>query len=273
MPKVIWGKEMNNCKTCNISCKRHFCSKKCWYTYAKKNNLGFFNKKLQSKNGIKGALKCKKLNVGCYYNNIKKIRQINALKAIRIQRKNKTGLFHPSHYIQKKVKRETQIKAGKIGGKNAAGKGLITQKKKKIGIFAPNYYKSKKFKLLIKKITMLNRKNEKGAFFNPELNKKIRNLHYKNKRNLKFKNCLFDSKREIEIAYNLFYQFNIIPKERINCHFLIGLKEIDFKIDKFNCFIEVHPWFYKDELKTYYKKRLNIINSSQYKKYNLILII
>ena len=90
----------------------------------------------------------------------------------------------------------------------------------------------------------------------------------------KFLGCYFASSYELEIALCLHFQHKIEFKEGLNTHFVINHKEIDFKISKFKCFIEVHPirFYAKNKDLNYYGKRLKIINKSKFKDYNLVHI-
>ena len=121
-----------------------------------------------------------------------------------------------------------------------------------------------------------------GAFYNPKIHNKICKKaglnSIKSQRENKpyyFHKVPFDSNFEREIGMNISYQLNIKLKEGINCHVIVGGKEIDFFIR--GCFIEPHPInyffnkYYKND-KDYYLKRRKILDENGYKKYKLIVI-
>lgn len=114
------------------------------------------------------------------------------------------------------------------------------------------------------------KKRKLGAFFNPVINRKIRINILRNIRNIKFKNTYFDSKPELEIAMNLYYQFHSQLKEHVNCHVIVGGKEIDFFIH--NTFIEVHPFDRYTTRITYRNARRKILDDNGYHNYKLLVI-
>ena len=160
--------------------------------------------------------------------------------------------------------------------KSNGKKSLETQKRLKIGIFDPKL-QSKIQKRL---------KKEKKGIYNPKVRTKAGKIGGKigglvsakvrrEKKPYYFHKIPFDSNFEREIGMNISYQLNIKLKEGLNCHVIVGGKEIDFFIK--DCFIEPHSInhffnkYYKND-KDYYLKRRKILDENGYKKYKLIVI-
>ena len=116
----------------------------------------------------------------------------------------------------------------------------------------------------------VNKKNKIGPFFNPEWNRNIRLSIPRNRRTYLFKNILFDSKGETEIAMSLYYQYKLNLKKY--SHFNVGLKEHDFFMPRYDCFIEYHPYDRNMTLNKYYKKRQLNLTENGYAHSNLLLI-
>lgn len=105
-------------------------------------------------------------------------------------------------------------------------------------------------------------------------NKKIKNylFNFKNK-NLVFNGAHFMSKPEIEIAMCLHYQEILKLKLYSNYQVKILRKFIDFYVEKYNCFIEVHPMEkWKLNSIDYYRERREVLNKGGYKNSSLLLI-
>jgi hypothetical protein len=179
-------------------------------------------------------------------------RRKNAKIALQKNKKNKKDAFH-----NKKIQRKNALKAH------------LTCKKNKLG-FWNSRQQSKFGKIGGKKSARIQRKNKTGAYFDPILNKKIRKIFYLKRGTYKFKNILFDSKPEMEMAMNIHYQLDIKLCDNINCHYIFHTYELDFKLNKYKCIIEVHPFsFHKKE--NYFHKRRKILNKGGLKDFNLIV--
>jgi len=256
------------CKNCGkeLISQKKYCSNRCnalvngsWkgilaVKIDKKNTSGFYDKNIQrlggktahkkhpdlaKRMGILGAATCRKKKLGACFNT-----KINTQIHKKLKKEKKSAFYNP----------KLKIRICSIAGQAV----------------------HKKYPDLAKRMGKLagesNVKNKTGCFCNPHLNRQIRMKTIKNIGQYKFKQCYFDSKGELEIARCIYYQLNIKLKERISCHFLIGLKEIDFFIN--NCFIEYHPavWNYNKYHNDYYQKRRELLNKNGYKKYPLLVI-
>jgi len=165
---------------------------------------------------------------------------------------------------------------GRMGGKITA-KLHPTLAKRRGNITAKLYPKlfSKMGKIGGKLSQKTLKKYKLSNWYNPELNRKVRENISKNRRNLYyFKRIFFDSRCELEIAYNLYYQYNLKLENRKTVHVLIDIKEFDFFIEKLKLFIEYHDWDpkYKSDLIKYYKDRRNILDVNDYNNYKLLVI-
>lgn len=219
----------------------------------------------------------------CYWNNIKIKRKIIECKYChkKIKEKHINQIFcsrlcankyialQPKILLSRKKTMQDMIKNKKgLFSFKIIKKNTLTRRKKKIGA-----WHSEKRKWVNEIVIPKLRKEKLGSFFNPEQNRQLRINLAKNRRTYSFNNILFDSKFETEIAMCIHYQIEKL-KERKNCHFLIGLKEIDFKLNNLYVFIEVHckrNWvFYKDRY--YFQHRRKVLNTGGYNKWNLIVI-
>ena len=195
-------------------------------------------------------------------------------------KKHKIGAFHDPEIqsLNRKKGHETQKRLKKgIWNSKARKKGHEIQKKLKKGFWNPETGKmgGKASQETLKRLKI-------SAFYNPELQSKFGKIgglaSVKARRKNKpyyFHKVPFDSNFEKEIGMNISYQLGIILKERLNCHILVGGKEIDFFIK--DCFIEVHTinYFFNKYYKNnrdYYLKRRKILDKNGYKKYKLIVI-
>jgi len=235
---------------------RKFCCTKCYNAYFKKNKLGWYNSKIQSKLGKKGGLIGGPIGgkkVALLYSHLARER---GLKAAVTNRKNNTGVFGISNKMR--------VINGKLGGAATVrnNPGLY----KRIGKIGGK---------IGSKISIAKHLKNNTGWQNPELNRIAReNILIQRKKLYVFKNTNFDSNFECEIAMNLYYQFNTHLKFRKTVHFLVGRKEFDFFIEKFKVFIEYHVWDYryKLDIKKYTKDRQKILDEGGYKDYNLLVI-
>ena len=225
----------NNRKYCSLSCSCKV-SGKIVAEINKKNNKGFYSFKVQSAGG--------------------KIGGHNAQKTLK---ENNLGFYD----------KRVQILGGKKGGKIGA---LITHKickNNKTGFWNLEQQKING-KIGGIKSAESNKINKIGPFFNLELNRQQRINMKKNFGTYKFKNYYFDSKGEVEIAINLYYQYNI--DLNTDCHFIVENKEYDFLVRQLKTFLEYHPFDLYRTKEQYYKQRRDTLNKNGYKDYNLVVI-
>lgn len=175
---------------------------------------------------------------------------------------------------------EVQSKAGKLGIKKChkvckqkkIGAWCLNKKEKKFGTFG---FTKKQHNIFANRAVVYNRKNNIGPWFNPELNREMRERSSRNRRSLySFNGVFFDSRCECEIAMCLYYQYNLNLEFRKTVHFLIGRKEFDFFVENLKLFIEYHRWDRKHgrNLHAYIKDRRKILDLNGYKDYNLLVI-
>ena len=254
---------------------RSFCSRSC----ASKNNA---IKWLKNKTGlfnpvnIKKGQKTNKINKTGVYGISKEKRKKLAYIMINICRKKKIGSFFNPEEHKKQIKNQIVNKIGWFDPKNIK-KAHQTNKDNQTGFWNPLLRTSKNYLDGQKKANATNkeqkkgiygfskkqkcaygimgsdtnRKNKIGPFFNQKWNRKIRLSISQNRGSYLFKNILYDSKGETEIAMCIYYQYNLDMKKY--SHFNVGLKEHDFFIPEYKCFIEYHPYDRNVTLNTYCK--------------------
>jgi len=210
------------------------------YQYFKNNEISsFFNPYIKHQNGLKANNTNKENNTGIYAMTVEQ-RHECAIKGHKTSKKLKKGIWSLTDEQRISNGKKYGSKAGKIGNVNA----LKVQREQQI-----------------------------GPWFNPELNRKIRQETFSNKKVI-FKNCIFDSKSECELALNLHYQYRLKLKNRVSVHFLVGRKEFDFFIKKLKLFIEYHGWDRENglNLKKYKNKRRRILNLNGFEDYFLLVL-
>jgi len=207
---------------------RKFCSQEHYYKYFKRNKLGRWNSKLQSKMG-----------------------KVGGQKAAITNRKNGTSMC---------FNKKSQSEGGKIGGNIRAkqmkrdGTGFFDSKVGIMGAKAAGYFDSERQREL----------GRRGG-------SKTADILRKNKKII-FNSIHFSSILEMEFAMNIHYQIEKLV-EGINYQVKVGSKTFDFKVEKYKCFIEYHPWdWYKMSDEEYYDARRKTLDENGCKDYKLIVI-
>lgn len=198
-----------------------------------------------------------------------KNREIRVGKITNNRWKKSSSKLMKKHY--KNGKKIGWGSLNKIRKHNIWKKSYNTQKNNKIGFFNKEIQKN-----IAIKVKNINKKNKSGSFHNPIINRLVRVSFLRKENKPIFKNILFDSRGECEIAMNLHYQEIIKLKEYINCHVKIQSCEYDFLIKKYKCFIEYHPYnnIYDKNIKltSYLKKRRNNLAKTKYHNYGVYLL-
>jgi hypothetical protein len=182
--------------------------------------------------------------------------KVGGKRAAITNKKNKTGAFHDP---------KIQSKAGKIGVRTLERKKLGAWYNPKIhaNVIQKSIQRQKKFKLSWYNSDVQRKNGIKGGAATIKL--------LRNKKRIKFNNIYFDSYFECEIGMCIHYQIEKI-KEGKNYQFKVNSKWIDFLVNKYKCFVEVHPWDNKRTHSEYYYWRRNILDLNGYRDYKLLVI-
>ena len=255
---------MVTCKYCKDEInKGSFCNRKCYFSYSKENNIGFFNSKTQRKNGILGgkiaAENNRKTNKSMCFD--KKLQS----KGGKTSFERKAGMFGFS--------KEQIIEVNK--------KVNATNKKNKTAFYDANLQTN-----LAKRAVKVNRKNNTG-FFDIRIQRMggqvAVNASRKKSKHV-WLGVNFMSKAEMNIAKEILAK----PILDINCSFSVGSATIDFfpqSYDKMyqNKFVEFHcfgkdnreiEFVYHSNLtrEEYYNNRRKILDDNGYKNKELVVI-
>lgn len=174
-----------------------------------------------------------------------------------------------------KAGKATQAKYSREEIKEWARRAGESCKRNKSGLFSLTVEQRRYYSNLGREAS---RKLKKG-FFDPivqanngrkgaEATRKVNKYHV-------YDGITFDSRYEQEIAMCIKYQFNITLQNKINVHYNIGTKEVDFFIE--DTIIECHPYvpLYDKEdkkLENYYKRRRELLDNNGFKEKELVVI-
>ena len=270
--------------------RRKFCSRSHAFKYFKKHKISaFFDPKIKSENGKIGGKKAvriqRKNKTGLFGISYEQHSQVSK-NNMRIAKKNKTGFFDPSHRIQKmgsKIGYKISHKMQRLNGigfwnskvqSELGRRGNISNKKNKTGFWDPKVHKK----------SLQSQKENKTGFFDPKNARKNGKIGgpiggamtaeiLRNNYGYSFKRVKYFSMAEREFAVNIYYQIGKLIVGK-NYQVKIGSKTFDFFIN--NTFIEYHPhipgWYNKYSPKQYYNQRRQILDENGYENYSLIVI-